>query len=98
MSSSFFYNLEKLKFQFRTGSLSNDNAFFIYAFISIILNKFVHRKIPLNNNFSMYNIIISGLGGIAINKFINESYKAKKTLFKEKGFDDATAYIVSGQR
>jgi hypothetical protein len=96
----FFYELERLKYQLRTGTLSDGYAFLIYAFFVTfltMLGSLVQRK-PLPVHFQLGLFIIFGLIGIGFNRFTKGMYDARITLFKNKGFEDDAAYLVAGQR
>jgi len=97
MTESFFHELEEMKYQLRTGTLSNEHAFIIFALLGVMFGV-LSKKMPLLSKKQVPYVIVGGVSGILFNKYSHGSYKAKQDLFKEKGFDDDTAYIVSGQQ
>jgi len=97
MTESFFHELEEMKYQLRTGTLSNEHAFILFAIFGVIFGM-VSKKMPLLSKKQVPYVLIGGVSGVLFNKFTQGTYKAKQDVFKEKGFDDDTAYIVSGQQ
>jgi hypothetical protein len=98
--NEFFYELERLKYQLRTGTLVDGYAFLFYAFVgtlSAMVGSLVQRK-PLPVHFQLGVFIIAGLIGIGFNRFTKGMYDARIKLFKNKGFEDDAAYLVAGQR